>query len=153
MCLECPNYDLCDECWENYKETPPHSEEHETRMFLRPLKEGKAQQIFYAAQPLYLSAMEQTSEQSARELADSSPLDTTVDAALSTKEESLEESQKHVSWPSQGDVASIEEVDRWIVPPTAEEKDESRRKQEAAREAIRLENRNGDVPLIKSPGT
>ena len=65
--------------------------------------------------------------------------DSSKNVALSGKEPSREGSQRHVSWPSQGDVASIEEVDRWIIPPTAEEKEESRRKKEAARAALIVE--------------
>ena len=38
VCLSCPDYDLCDPCWNNSIETPPHSDFHETKMFRRPLR-------------------------------------------------------------------------------------------------------------------
>ena len=101
MCLRCPNYDLCDTCWDNMMETPPHTDLHETKMFRRPLKAGEAQQIFHAAQvesptsppiPVCDSCGSESPdhtllecqgrpEQSTRELVDLALLPTTANAA------------------------------------------------------------------------
>ena len=51
----------------------------------------------------------------------------------------LQKRKKRVSWPSQGDVTSVEETPRWITPPTPEEIRQREADRDTARKQMWME--------------